>query len=158
MKIQTLFEKWNLTGLRVKTPIMDLEWHPSDPDKDAAWDLYVELLTRITTQPLSDEVGVEQTALSSIYALFGITRQTLKAHGRKSIAFSRIAIIVLNQIVRPFTSKWHLKSTSGAFDSPAECAEFRKELEALQVQLRNYTGLLAELANVEDLTEVAAEK
>lgn len=157
MKLQTLFEKWNLTGLRVKTPVMDLEWHPSDPDKDAAWDLYIELLTRITTQPLSDEAGVEQTALSSIYALFGITRQTLKVHGRKSIAFSRIAIIVLNQIVRPFTAKWHLKSTSGAFDSPAQCAEFRKELEALQVQLRNYTGLLAELANVEDLTEVAAE-
>jgi hypothetical protein len=49
MKFRDLFEKWNLTGLKVKTPIMDMEWKPSDPDKDAAWDLYIELLTRITT-------------------------------------------------------------------------------------------------------------
>jgi hypothetical protein len=36
-----------------------MEWKPSDPDKAAARDLYVELLTRITTQPLPDEDGVE---------------------------------------------------------------------------------------------------
>ena len=158
MKIQELFEKWSLTGLRVKTPIMDIEWKPSDSDKDAAWDLYIELLTRITTQPLPDEDGVEQSALSSIYDLFGITRQTLKEHGRSCIEFSRIAVIVLNQIVRPFTSRWHQRSEQGAFKSPEICIEFRSELKDLQVHLRNYTGLLAELANVEDLTGVEAEK
>lgn len=158
MKIQDLFEKWNLSGLKVKTPILDMEWKPSDPDKDAAWDLYIELLTRITTQPLPDEDGVEVTALSSIFALFGITRQTLKEHGRSCIKFSRIAVIVLNQIVRPFTAKWHRKSENGAFDSPDECAKFRSELQILQIQLRNYTGLLADLANVEDLTGIEAEK
>jgi hypothetical protein len=157
MKIQDLFEKWNLTGLKVKTPIMDLEWNPSDPDKDAAWDLYIELLTRITTQPLPDEDGVEQTALTSIYDLFGLTRQTLKEHGRSCIEFSRIAVIVLNQIVRPFTSRWHRRSEKDAFKSPEKRIEFRSELQALQIQLRNYTGLLAELANVEDLTSIDAE-
>lgn len=157
MKIQDLFEKWNLTGLKVKTPIMDLEWNPSDPDKDAAWDLYIELLTRITTQPLPDEDGIEQTALTSIYDLFGITRQTLKQHGRSCIEFSRIAVIVLNQIVRPFTSRWHRRSENDAFKSPEKRIEFRSELQALQIQLRNYTGLLAELANVEDLTGIDAE-
>ncbi len=77
--------------------------------KEAAWDLYVELLTRITTQPLPDEDGVEQTALDSIYALFGITRETLKAHGRSCIQFAKIAIVVLEQVVRPFTAKWPAK-------------------------------------------------
>jgi hypothetical protein len=157
VKIQDLFEKWNLTGLKIKTPIMDLEWNPSDQDKDAAWDLYIELLTRTTTQPLPDEDGVEQTALSSIYGLFGITRQALKEHGRSCIEFSRIAVIVLNQIVRPFTSEWHRRSENGAFKSPGECVEFRSELKALQIKLRNYTGLLAELANVEDLTNIDPE-
>lgn len=157
MKIQDLFEKWNLSGLKVKTPILDMEWNPSDPDKDAAWDLYIELLTRITTQPLPDEDGVEKTALSSIFSLFAITRQTLKVHGRSCIEFSRVAVIVLNQVVRPFTAKWHRKSENGAFESEEECANFRVELQALQVQLRNYTGLLADLANVEDLTGIEAE-
>lgn len=158
MKIQDLFEKWNLTGLKVKTPIMDMEWKPSDPDRDAAWDLYVELLTRITTQPLSDEHGIEQTALESIHDLFGITRQTLKEHGRSCIEFTRISIIVLNQVIRPFTAKWHRKSEKGAFDSSEKCTEFREDLKVLQIKLRNYTGLLAELANVEDLTELEVEQ
>ncbi len=95
MKIKDLFENWNLTGLRINALFMDMDWKPSDPDKEAAWDLYVELLTRITTQPLPDEDGVEQTALDSIYALFGITRETLKDHGRPCIQFAKIAIVVL---------------------------------------------------------------
>ncbi len=144
-------------GLKVKTPITDLEWRPSDRDKDAAWDLYVELLTRITTQPLPDEDGIEQTALDSIYTLFGITRKTLKEHGRSCIEFTRIAVIILNQVVRPFTAKWHRRSPDGAFESPEQCAVFRAELQALQIQLRNYTQLLAELADVEDLTAVEVE-
>ena len=152
MRIKDLFEKWNLTGLKIKTPMLELEWRPSDPDKAAAWDLYVELLTRITTQPLPDEDGVEQAALDSVYALFALTRQTLKTHGRHCIAFARIAVIVLNQIVRPFTAKWHRHSEHGAFSSPDQCALFRQELNELQIQLRNYTRLLADLADVEDLT------
>lgn len=157
MKIKDLLEEWKLTGLRINAPFMEMEWKPSDPDKAAAWDLYVELLTRITTQPLPNEDGMEQTALTSIYALFDLTRQTLKTHGRSCIQFARIAVVVLNQIVRPFTAKWHRKSQDGAFASPDDCQQFRQELQVLQTQLRNYTRLLAELAGVEDLTEIEME-
>ena len=154
MRLQDLFEKWNLTGLKVKTPVMEMEWQPSDPDKNAAWDLYIELLTRITTQPLPDEDGIEKTALDSVYALFALTRETLKTHGRSCIHFTRIAVIVLNQVIRPFTAKWHRLSEQGAFDNPDNCNEFRQELRELQVALRNYTKLLSDLADVEDLTEI----
>ncbi len=34
---------------------------------------------------------------------------------------------------------------------------FRSELQALQIQLRNYTQLLAVLADVEDLTAVVVD-
>lgn len=154
MRLQDLFEKWNLTSLKVKTPVMEMEWQPSDPDKDAAWDLYIELLTRITTQPLSDEDGVEKTALDSVYALFALTRETLKTHGRSCIHFTRIAVIVLNQVIRPFTAKWHRLSERGAFEDPGHCDTFRQELRELQVDLLNYTKLLSDLADVEDLTEI----
>jgi hypothetical protein len=157
MKFRELFEKWNLTGLKVKTPIMDMEWNPSDPDKDAAWDLYVELLTRITTQPLQNSYGVEKTALESVYSLFEITRQTLKENGRSCIEFTKISVIILNQVIRPFTAKWHHLSEQKAFEDPERCREFRSELAILQIDLRNYTKLLADLANVEDLTEIGAE-
>jgi hypothetical protein len=157
MKFRDLFEKWNLTGLKVKTPMMEMEWNPSDPDKDAAWDLYVELLTRITTQVLPHGDGIEKTALDSIYSLFGITRATLKDHGRSCVEFTKISVIVLNQVIRPFTAKWHRLSEQGSFKDPEKCHEFRLELLALQIQLRNYARLLADLADVEDLTGMDAE-
>lgn len=49
------------------------------------------------------------------------------------------------------------KSQQGAFASPEQCRQFRNELQTLQTQLRNYTGLLAKLADVEDLTMIEAE-
>ena len=150
MKLKDLFEKWGLKGLKVKTPIMDMEWVPNDPDKAAAWDMYVELLTRITTQELPDEAGVEATALESVYALFPLTRETLKTHGRGCVAFSRLAIVILNQIIRPFTAKWHKKSDNRAFSNETNRKEFRKDLKALQEKLIRYTRLLGTVADIEE--------
>jgi len=112
----------------------------------------VELLTRIATQPLASEHGDEATALASVHALFGLTRETLKRHGAGCGEFAKIAVVVLNQVLRPFTAKWHRASNAGAFADPARCAEFRAELEAVQARLRIYTQMLAQMADVEDLT------
>ena len=154
MRMKDLFEKWGLAGLRVKTPILEMNWEPSDPDKDAAWDLYVELLTRATTQRLPDGYGTEMAALESVHRIFGLTRTTLKEHGRGAEHFTRVAVIVLNQIIRPFTSKWHRLSEEGAFEDQSGCKEFRRELGDLQHRLRAYTKVLSELADVEDMTEM----
>ncbi len=94
--------------------------------------MYVELITRITTQSLDDTDGDEETALNSIYQLFPITREILKSKGRNAENFSKIAIIVLNQIIRPFTAKWHKKKLNGAFSNQDECILFRTELKQLQ--------------------------
>ena len=59
---------------------------------------------------------------------------------------------MLNQIIRPFTARWHRLSTAGAFNDKAQCAEFRDSLAALQPYLRAYTKSLADMAEVEDLT------
>ena len=154
MRMKDLFEKWGLTELKVKTPILELNWEPSDYDKDAAWDLYVELLTRITTQKLPNYHGTEEAALESIHQIFALTRTTLKERGRKAENFTKIAIIVLNQVIRPFTAKWHLLSEQGAFDEDGKCNEFRRELSELQYKLTAYTRLLSELADVEDMTDM----
>ena len=154
MKLKDLFEKWGLEKLKVKTPILDLEWAPDDPDKNAAWELYIELLTRITTQRLPEEHGDEKTALDSVFSLFKTTREVLKRNGRGCVQFTRIAVIVLNQVVRPFTAKWHGLSLEGAFDDKGKCKTFRIELIELQNDLYNYTKMLADMADVEDLTEL----
>ena len=152
MKWKEWLDKWSMTGLKINVGVLQTEWKPNDRDKDAAWELYIELLTRISTQNLQPDHGDEKTALDSIHALFGLTRETLKSQGRHCGAFAKIAIVVLNQVVRPFTAKWHKESLAGAFKKEDRCGEFREELSQLQQQLREYTKMLADMAGVEDLT------
>lgn len=154
MKVENWLRKWNLTSLKINANFLELELNFSDTDKKAAWEMYVELLTRITTQRLRIEEGDEQTALDSIHSIFGTTREILKRYGSSCIEFTKISIVILNQIIRPFTAKWHKKSLEKAFENPDECQAFRNELEMLQEQIRNYTRLLSDIAEVEDLTEL----
>lgn len=129
----------------------------NDVRKKAAWDLYVEMKTRIITQPLDPKHGDEKTALKSVYSLFKTTRGILKKYGPGCSEFSEIAFAVLNQKVRHFTAKWHRKKLKGAFKSKAQCAKFRKELAKLQKVLRAYTVVLAKMAGVEDTTKLSVE-
>ena len=126
-------------------------------DRKAAWDLYVEMETRITTQSLDPKHGDEKTALDSVHSLFQTTREILLAQGPNCVEFAQIALVILNQEVRPFTAKWHRKSLEGAFNDAEECAEFRVELETLQEILRAYTRTLAVLAGIEDIAHLSEE-
>lgn len=154
MKWRKWLENWDMTSLKIKAPFLEMEWSPSEPDKNAAWELYIELLTRITTQNLADGDGDEQTALNSIYSLFPITRTIIKENGRECIGFTKLAVVVLNQKIRPFTAKWHKLSIEQAFSDADQCACFRAELRELQEVLCIYTKMLADMADVEDLTEM----
>jgi hypothetical protein len=154
MKLIDWLMKWDMTSLKIKTPFLEMDWNPSEPDKIAAWHLYIELLTRITTQTLPVNDGDEKTALDSVYSLFPTTRSIIKENGRGCIEFTKIAIVVLNQKIRPFTAKWHKVSLSGEFKKPAVRKQFRTELEELQVTLRRYTAMLSDMAGVENLTEL----
>ncbi len=156
MKWGKWLENWDMTSLKIKAPFLEMDWNPAEPDRDAAWELYIELLTRITTQPLRDEHGDEKTALDSVFSLFSITRTIIKSHGRDCMEFTKIAIVVLNQIIRPFTAKWHKISINKGFDDEKVCREFRSELAELQKYLLIYTKMLADIAGVEDLSELEA--
>lgn len=154
MSIIDLFSKFRLSKIKITTPFMEAEWEINRNEKEAAWYLYIELLTRVATQPLQEEEGCERSALDSIYSLFPVTRNILKEKGRECIKFSCVAILFLNQVARPFTSKWHrLSNEEDCFKDRERCKEFRKELIILQTDLKNYTALLANIAGVEDLTE-----
>ena len=141
-----------MTSLKLNFKCLELNWAPNTSDQDAAWEMYVELLTRISTQHLQPDHGDEQTALESIHALFALTRGILKTHSRDCQEFAKIAIPVLNQIVRPFTAKWHKRSVAGAFEDESQCRSFRAGLADLQQELRKYTRMLGSMAGVEDLT------
>ena len=154
MNLAIFFKRFNLEKVRFGPKWANAEFSLEDDDRLAAWELYVEMLTRVATQRLPPESGDEETALKSIYSLFPTTREILRQHGRSASCFARVAIPVLNQVVRPFTAKWHKELLSGSLKNEDKCAEFREELEILQVDLRNYNRMLAEIAKVEDLTDL----
>ena len=154
MKIHEILNRFNLEKVNLNAGFLTMEISFDEADKDAAWDLYVEMLTRVVTQPLPLHVGEEKAALASVHSLFPTIREILRRRGRNSLQFSKIAIPILNQIVRPFTTKWHRISITTEFDDQTVRDEFRRELNTLQVDLRNYNRLLAMVADVEDMTDL----
>ncbi|MDQ2949773.1 MAG: hypothetical protein M3Y27_28175 [Acidobacteriota bacterium] len=134
-----------------------IDWKPSDVEKKAAWNIYVELTTRIATQDLAPEAGVDRDSLRSLYALFGATRRILRAAG-PGAGLSRdsvggIAIAVLNKGLRPFLSQWQARLTSweqnGEDIEPwPEQAAFRTELQHLTGEMNTYAEVLAIMAGV----------
>ena len=154
MKMTEWFGKWELNNLTISTSFLELEFEFSQKDKIAAWEMYIELLTRITTQPLDDDAGLEKTALKSIYSLFDITREILKTNGYKCQKFAHLAIIILNQIIRPFTAKWHKISEEGGFQKSDLRKDFRCELSELQRKLGIYNGMLSEIIGIKDLANI----
>ena len=154
MDLLKWFTSFNLDKVKLGSSWANAEFSFYDADKNAAWELYIEMLTRIITQPLPTEMGDEKTALDSVYSLCPTTREILRRRGPDAIQFSKVAIPVLNQVVRPFTAKWHKESLAGAFSDADKCKEFRGDLAALQEDLRNYNRMLAEMAGVEDLTDL----
>ncbi|MEW5827812.1 MAG: hypothetical protein AB1846_02905 [Chloroflexota bacterium] len=159
-------EKVKATKLTVGLPfnLGSLELQRDDAQQKAAWALYVELSTRIAVQPL-DDGGILREALTSLYNLFGITRQILResgpeiAKGQNSLGF--IAIEVLNIGLRPFLVKWHPLLKSYEEKKPENettlehehnwdrANELRAELEKVREQMIIYVDALAKIAGIE---------
>ncbi|MDA1162596.1 MAG: hypothetical protein O3B13_05815 [Planctomycetota bacterium] len=149
--------KWKLTSLKINVKFLEMEWNPSDEDRHAAWDMYVELLTRIATQPLADEEGDEASALKSLHAIFPLTREIIRSNFG-CVEFTKIAVVVLNQVLRPFTARWHRLSLQSGFENPASCTQFRAELCELQKDMLKYTKMLGDMAGIEeDLTRLEGD-
>jgi hypothetical protein len=134
------------------------EWESDPSERRAAWDLYVELVTRVAVDQTPTPAGGEAEAIGSLYSLFSATRDILKSAG-PDIARSResvgaIALAVLNLGVRPFLSKWHSRfedwKASGQHDHGAwpNAEEFRKEMRTLQSSLAEYAAALAVIAGI----------
>jgi hypothetical protein len=130
-----------------------LEWAPADEDRQAAWKVYTELRTRISTQPLAYRAGDEATALDSVYRLFELSRSSIKDH-EGCTHFATLTVRILNDRVRPFTAKWHRMKIEGHLASADFRFQFRRELAVLQPTLRQLTHLLGLLSG--ELDKVAA--
>ncbi|MFH9068112.1 toll/interleukin-1 receptor domain-containing protein [Streptomyces alboflavus] len=86
----------------------------SEAERMAAFDLQVELVSRIGVQQLPIDSGSLREALTSLHSLFAFTRDTLRRYsiGLQSSAdapdsVQSLADRLLNEVLRPFTTDWH---------------------------------------------------
>jgi hypothetical protein len=126
---------------------------PKSPDALPAHLLRIELGTRITTQRLHYRSGEEETAAESVHLLFAKVRELMSNHPDAEI-FCKIGLRLLNQVVRPYTARWHgwmTESEEKAGGTPRFRDErvrrmFRVELRELQARLVGYQRVFESMA------------
>ena len=142
-------------------------WEPDETEVKAAWELYVELVTRSPLGTLSPEEGSAREAMTSMYSLFETTRGVLKSYGpsvarpngNERLSLGYLAVSMLNLVLRPFLTKWHPNlsvwerqgTAMREYDWP-DLQEFLRSLSQVRVQLGLYASLFAEVADVPELT------
>ena len=157
MNFKDFFKKFGLERISLSCSFASAEFTINNEDETAAWEMYVELITRVATQKLPENFGDEVSALDSIYSIFQVTRDILKSHGRLAKSFTKISIIILNQIIRPFTAKWHKQKNEGLLDTEDGKKMFRNDLLLIQDEIYSYCKMLSEIAKVEDLIYLKEE-
>ena len=115
------------------------------PDQKAAHEFLSELRTRISTQPLPYQYGVEARALESLWEIFEQGRAAMKGNPGCS-KFADAVTEMLNMQLRPVTAKWHRAYVNGRLDSKDGADEFRSDLAMAQEELRAFAGKLHEMA------------
>lgn len=133
--------------------------------EDVAWSLYVELMTRIATQPLASKQGLLREALNSLYTLFKETRTILHRAGARFATAGEqplglTGISMLNNELRPFMTKWHplllqyekdRQANTSAYEHELaweRAEEMRQELTWLQEHLEEYAEALAGIVGI----------
>ncbi len=146
-------------------------WIPDESEQKAAWEMYVELVTRISIIELKPNEGLLREALSSLYSLFSTTRAILRQYGptiaqpkeNGDLSFGYLAVAILNTTLRPVLAKWHplllqyeeMKldtiSTVEHEDQWEDAPQLRQELNQVRTILIQYADLLATVAHVPSL-------
>ena len=147
-------------------------WSPDEREREAAWEMYVELVTRVSVVELKHDQGLVREAISSLYTLFETTRSILREKGPSvampkddgNLSFGVLAVAMLNVLIRPFLARWHPLLLDHESRRPASVSvmeherawdrhdEVRGELALVREALREYARILAEVAQVPPLT------
>lgn len=159
-----------LTEVKVTIPqFSELTFVVNNDARQVAWTLFVETVTRISTQPLGTDEGLIREALTSLHSLFATTRGTLKG-SRPSLAapgsqtVEHMAVTMLNWELRPLLSKWHPRLRQFEQTNPTEPESAwpenvicRRQIGETQEHLRAYALGFARLAGVRDAEAMMAQ-
>ncbi len=140
------------------------------PQRQVGWRIFVEMATRIATQPLPEDSGNLREALTSLHTLFGLVRSELKSMPPSSVPLSEneltvegYGMLLLNHALRPFLARWHprLQRWEAAGKSEPEwplATLCRHDLEATRRLVVFYTWTLGQSVGAQQLTALLPPK
>lgn len=148
------------------------KWVPEELEREAAWEVLVELTTRISLVPIDDEHGSLREMLSSLRDLFPLIRDILKRYGPglaavsvegSLVSFAHLTVGLLNGSLRPLLAKWHVALREHEESKPCDVGpmdwesrwsrapELRGDLAMVQASLRTYATILARVCGAESM-------
>jgi hypothetical protein len=150
-------------------------WEPSDAERRAAWELYVELITRSTVVSLHDDEGLLRETLTSLYSLFPTTRDVLRHYGPDlaqpkpagQYNLGYLAVAMLNFAIRPLLARWHPALEDWEHQRPTDrsrhdheqawpqAAALRAALDDTRKALGTFVELLAAACGIPSLLDAA---
>lgn len=155
--IRHSIEDWRLEEVEIQ----GLKFTSAGAQRRVAWRLFVEMTTRIATQPMRDEDGDDGVALNSLRDLFQLTRTAISemqpTPNASGDTVETYALDMLNSDLRPFLSQWHPVwdefAKNGKADSQAwsEHKNFRAGLRELQGKIEGRARGLAQIAGVKNV-------
>lgn len=150
-------DDWRLEAVEIQ----GLKFTTAGAQRRVAWRLFIEMATRISTQPMRDEDGDNGVALKSLCDLFQFTRRTIAEMEPTPTAtgdtVETFALDMLNMDLRPFLSKWHpawddfVKSAKVVSQTWPDHKQFRKELSQLQDTTEGRARGLAQIAGLKNV-------
>ena len=147
---------------------------PNVSETNAAWELYVELATRISSKRFDRKHGSLRAALESLYAIFTQTRIVLRSAGpdvaKSKNSFGPFAIRFLTDVLGTFLLRWHEPLRAYEASKPEKIPvtdhervwdrheEFCQELDELREKTTAYVKALAQIAGVHHVHNKSVEK
>ena len=126
-------------------------------DRDAAWQLYIELMSRHVDRAKKVEECNPFTVMDSFEGLFQARTEIFREAGSKSVKTLNKIMPFLNETIRPFVQKWRLESKDGAFNGEYMMSvrrpEFYREAEVLYEEIQTMCDTMARIAGVQNLAE-----
>lgn len=152
------------------------KWVPDEAEERAAWEILVELTTRVCLVEVKRGEGSVREALTSLRELFPLVRTALKSHGpilarpmreAGEVSFGYLAVAVLNGAIRPFLSRWHSRLSAREEARPEGTAAIDwesswqdldlmlSELKDVQASLATFAGIMSKACRGEALVVAA---
>lgn len=100
-----------LDSVSISAGPLNATFKPTDEERDAAWQIMVDLGTSVATQPFLEDSGHLRDVMTSLHRIFNSIKQALKdlrpSKFDSDMNFASVCMSLLTGCLGPFLARWH---------------------------------------------------